>query len=118
MRSDLPAAAGFAMANVAWKLIVMRFPIGKSCERFDERAERDGLGGVLPVGREKSARAGIEKEIGDVAAGKLAFENENGGLAKKRLRRCGRVLARIRRRVGMSGKTRCHRESHDDQTDG
>ncbi len=84
MRVHLPATAGFALANVIWKLILMRFAVGDGREGLDERAERDGLGGVFPMGRQKDAGASIQEEIGDVTAGELPFEHKNGRLAKKR----------------------------------
>jgi hypothetical protein len=48
---------------MTWKLILMCFRVSKGCERFDERAERDGLGGVVPTGRQECAGASIEEEI-------------------------------------------------------
>jgi len=89
-----PATGGFTPADMCWKLILVTFRIGERREGFDERAKWDGLGGVLPTGRQKGASAGIEEKIRDITAGEFTFENENGGLAKKRLRRCGRILSR------------------------
>src|SRR5882762_1751158 len=51
VRVHLPATAGCTPANVAWKLILVRFPVGDSRERFDERAEWDGFCSVVPTGR-------------------------------------------------------------------
>jgi len=36
MGVHLPATAGLAPANMTWKLILMRFPVGERCEGFDE----------------------------------------------------------------------------------
>src|SRR5260370_3766667 len=103
---------------MTWKVILVRFRVGKRRERFDKRAERDGLGGVVPTGRQECAGASIEEEIGDVSTGEIPFEHKNGGLAKKRLRRRGGILGRKRRSVNTPGRAGCHRESRDEQTCG
>jgi hypothetical protein len=103
---------------MAWKLILMRLPVGQRRERFHQRAERDGLGGVVPTGRQKRATAGIEEKIRNVAARELPFEQQNCGLAKKRFRRCGGILASKSSRGRTPGETGCDREYRDDQTCG
>src|SRR6266849_684096 len=114
VRVHLPATAGFTPANVTWKLILESFPVSDSRERFDERAEWDGPGGVVPTRRQKGARASIQEEIGNVTTGKLPFEHKNCRLTKKRLRRWGGILSRGRD-VRKSGKTICHREHRDEE---
>ena len=114
----LPATAALAPPNMTWKLILMRFPVGERRERFDERAKRDWLGGVVPTGRQNGAAVGIEEKIRNVAAGELSFENQNSGLAKKRLCRCGGILACESCQFGTPGETGCDREYRDDQTCG
>src|ERR1700757_818511 len=96
-----------------WKLIFVSFPVGERCEGFCERAEGNGLGGILPTRGQESAVAGIEEKIRDIAARELAFENENGGLAKERLRRRGGILGRERLRPSIPGKRGCNRERRD-----
>src|SRR5258708_20437282 len=95
---------------MSWKLIFVRFPIGERCEGFDERAKRDGLGGILPTRGQESAAAGVEQKIGDIAARELAFENENGRLAKKRLRRRRGILGRRSLQLFIPGKSGRYRD--------
>src|SRR5437879_1132798 len=97
-----------------WKLILVCFPVSDCREGFDERAERDGPGWVVPMGRQKDARASIQEEIGNVTTGELPFEYKNGRLAKKRPCRWGGVLGRGRR-ARKSRKTNCHRERRDEE---
>src|SRR5712664_296846 len=103
---------------MSWKLIFVRFPIGKRCEGFDERAERDGFGGILPTKKQESAAPGIEEKIRDIVARELAFKNENSRLAKERFRRRRGILDRESLQPLIPGKSGCHRERRDDQTRG
>src|SRR6266853_203726 len=114
VRVHLPATAGFTPANVAWKLILVCFPVSDCREGFDERAERDGPGWVVPTRRQKGARASIQEEIGNVITGELPFEYKDGGLAKKRLRRWGGILG-LGRHVRKAGKIIGHREHRDEE---
>src|SRR5260370_1427681 len=54
VRVHLPATARFAPANMTFKLILVCFPVSDCHEGFDERAERDGLGGGVATGSETS----------------------------------------------------------------
>src|SRR5580658_1122736 len=103
---------------MAWKLILMRLPVGERRERFHQRAERDGPGGIVPTGRQKRATAGVEEQIRNVAARELPFEQQNCGLAKKRFRRCGGILASKSCQGRTSGETTGDREYRDAQTCG
>src|SRR5260370_34304951 len=114
VRVRLPATAGFALANMTRKLILVCFPVGDCREGFDERAERDGLGGVVPTRRQKGARARIQEEIGHATTGELPFEDKNGRLAKKRLRRWGGILG-SGRPCRNARKTSCPREHSDEE---
>src|SRR5260370_39022593 len=66
VRVHLPATAGFAPANMIWKLILVCFPVSDCREGFDERAERDGLGGGGPKGGQKAAPERDQQERGKI----------------------------------------------------
>ncbi len=84
----------------------MRSSIGKSGERFDERAEWDGFIVILPTTRQQHPRIRVQQEIRDSAPREFVLQYLDGRLRKKSARRIdgGRLSGTARERAWESRK--------------